>query len=206
MKDQAEQAKPRVRADALRNEDAVLQAAKEIFVTSGVDAPAREIALKAGVGVGTLYRRFPKRSDLIAAVFRREVDACSAEAATFAADYTPADALDRWLELYTNFLSTKKGLAGALHSGNPAYDELPGYFRAKFEPALRSLLSAAVLAGEIRDAIEPYDLLRAIGNLSVAASDDGAAHARRVSKLLIDGLRYRPTDQSLHRPTRRKRP
>ena len=205
MNERAEPAKPRVRADALRNEDAVLQAAKEVFITSGVDAPAREIALRAGVGVGTLYRRFPKRSDLIAAVFRREVDACSAEAATFSAKYPPADALDRWLEQYAKFLSTKKGLAGALHSGNPAYDELPEYFRTKFEPALRSLLSAAVLAGEIRDAIEPYDLLRAIGNLSVAASDDGAAHARRMSKLLVDGLRYRPTDVSVDRSTLRKR-
>ena len=197
-KGRARTAKPRVRADALRNEDAVLHAAKEVFVTSGVDAPPREIASKAGVGVGTLYRRFPKRSDLIAAVFRREVDACSAEAATFAGNYPPADALSRWLERYATFLSTKKGLAKALHSGDPAYDELPDYFRAKFEPVLRSLLSAAVVAGEIRDVIEPYDLLRAIGNLSVAVSDDGDTHLRRILKLLVDGLRYRPTDRETH--------
>lgn len=180
----------RVRADAQRNEDALLEAAKEVFATSGVDAPVREIAAKAGVGLGTLYRRFPKRSDLVAGVFRREVDSCVAEAAALAAEYAPGEALARWLKRYTGFLATKKGLAAALHSGDPAFDALPGYFRTSFEPALVSLLDTAVTAGDIRSGVEPYDLLRAIGNLSVAAGDDGAAHTRRMLDLLIDGLRY----------------
>lgn len=184
--------KKRVRADAQRNEDAVLEAAKEIFAKSGVDAPVREISAKAGVGVGTLYRRFPKRSDLVAAVFRREVDACTAEADTLAANNTPGDALILWLRRYTAFLTTKRGLASALHSGDPAFDALPAYFRANFEPALETLLNAAVNAGEIRAGIAPFDLLRAIGNLSVAADADGADHTRRMVDLLIDGLRYRP--------------
>ena len=180
----------RVRADAQRNEDAVLEAAKAVFATTGVDAPVREIAARAGVGLGTLYRRFPKRSDLVAGVFRREVDTCAAEATVLAADHAPGDALARWLRRYTGFLATKKGLAEALHCGDPAFDALPGHFRRRFEPALASLLDAAVRAGEIRGGIEPYDLLRAIGNLSVAAGDDGAAHTRRMLDLLIDGLRY----------------
>ncbi|WP_250157121.1 TetR/AcrR family transcriptional regulator [Tianweitania aestuarii] len=181
--------KRRVRADALRNEDAVLEAAKAVFAEMGVDAPAREIALKAGVGVGTLYRRFPNRADLVASVFRREVDACAAEAAKLLDAYKPADALERWLHRYAAFLATKKGLAAALHSGDSAFETLPAYFRANFEPALASLLERAAQAGEIRDDLQAYDLLRAIGNLSTAGGDDGAAHARRMLDLLIDGMR-----------------
>lgn len=182
--------KRRVRADARRNEDAVLEAAKAVFTESGVDATVREIAARAGVGMGTLYRRFPTRSDLIAAVFRREVDACAAEATTLAADHPPGEALARWLKRYSVFLGTKKGLATALHSADPAFGALPAYFRARFEPALGSLLAAAAAANEGRDDIEPYDLLRAIGNLSVASGDEGAAHTARMLDLLIDGLRH----------------
>lgn len=179
-----------VRADARRNEDAILDAAKQVFAISGVDAPVREIAAQAGVGVGTLYRRFPQRSDLVAAVFRREVDACAAEGPTFAALHKPGEALALWLKRYTGFIAAKRGLAAALHSGDPAYGALPDYFRAKFEPVLTALLTAAAEAGEIRADIAPYDLLRAVGNLSTATGEDGAAHAGRMVDLLIDGLRF----------------
>ena len=184
--------KPRMRADAKRNEDAVLEAAKEVFATLGVDAPVREIAAKAGVGVGTLYRRFPTRSDLVAAVFRREVDACAATAATLSAAHTPGDALVRWLNRYTDFIAAKKGLAAALHSGDPAFDALTDYFRSNFEPVLAELLDAAAKEGEVRGDIAPYDLLRAIANLSVAGVGDaaGAAHTRSMVDLLVDGLRF----------------
>lgn len=180
----------RVRADALRNEDSVLEAAKEVFRVSGVDAPAREIAARAGVGIGTLYRRFPTRSDLIASVFRREVDTCAAEASSLANDYSPGEALERWLHQYADFLATKKGLAAALHSGDPAFDKLPDYFRSSFEPALALLLKRASVTEGMRSDIEPYDLLRAIGNLSTAGGDDGAVHTARMLNLLIDGLRH----------------
>ena len=95
----------RLRADAQRNEDLLLTVAKEVFATEGVDAPVREIAARAGVGVGTLYRRFPKRSDLVAAVFRQEVDACAAEATALAAVHPPGEALARWLRRYAGFLA-----------------------------------------------------------------------------------------------------
>lgn len=181
--------KRRMRADAVRNEDAVIEAAKAVFSSSGVDAPVREIAAKAGVGVGTLYRRFPSRSDLVAAVFRHEVDACAEEGALLAQKYSPDEALERWLLRYTDFLTTKKGLAAALHSGDPAFESLPDYFRSKFEPVLTSLLDTAAKSGEMRNGIEPYDLLRAIGNISSATGEDGPAHIRRVVALMIDGLR-----------------
>jgi len=179
-----------VRADAQRNLDALLEAAKAVFAVSGVDAPVSEIAARAGVGVATVYRHFPKRADLVAAVFRREVDACAAAAAALAPEHAPAEALARWLRRYTSFIATKRGLSSALHSGDPAFDALPAYFRQHLEPALAGLLDAAVRAGEIRGDVEPIDLLRAVGSLSVAHGDEGAEHGRRMVNLLIDGLRY----------------
>jgi AcrR family transcriptional regulator len=185
----AEQGQRPVRADAQRNEEAVLEAAKIIFATDGVDAPVRLIANQAGVGIGTLYRRFPNRVDLIAAVFRREVDACTAEATALAASHPPGEALSLWLWRYTDFIATKRGLAAALHSGDAAFETLPNYFRTSFEPALASLLEAAAAAGQIRSGIAPYDLLRAIGNLSVFTGNDAADHTRRMVGLMLDGLK-----------------
>jgi AcrR family transcriptional regulator len=184
------EAAPKMRADARRNEEAVLEAAKIVFARVGVDAPIREIATQAGVGLGTLYRRFPTRSDLVAAVFRREVDACADAAEALTTENTPLDAVSAWLIRYTRFLATKQGLAAALHSGDPAFAALPDYFRSRFEPALTMLLSAAVAAGEIREDIAPFDLLRGIGNLSVATGADGEAHTERMVMLVLDGMRF----------------
>jgi AcrR family transcriptional regulator len=158
----AERAPRRLRADAVRNIDSLLEAAKTVFATSGVDAPAKEIADLAGVGVGTLYRHFPQRSDLVKAVFQREVDACADAAPALAAAHEPATALARWLHRYTQFLATKRGLAAALHSGDPAFDALPGYFTGRLEPALGSLLEAAAARGEIRADVSPRELLHAV--------------------------------------------
>lgn len=187
--DGAEAPAPKVRADARRNEDALLEAAKAVFATGGVDAPAREIAARAGVGVGTLYRRFPTRADLVIAVFKREVDACTAEAATLAETHAPGEALALWLRRFTRFIATKRGLAEALHSGDPAFQALPAYFRQNFEPALGGLLSAAVAVGAVRPGIEPYELLRAIGNLSAIKGPEPEGETPVMVELLIDGLR-----------------
>ena len=107
-----------------------------------------------------------------------------------AAEHGPGEALARWQQLYTSFIATKRGLAAALHSGDPAFDALPAYFDQRFRPALGSLLEAAVEAGEVRADIEPGDLLRAVANLCLAGSDVGADHSRRMVDLLVDGLRY----------------
>lgn len=184
----------RLRADARRNEDAVLAAAKAVFAEQGVDAPVRDIALRAGIGLGTLYRRFPTRADLIAGVFRREVDACAAEAAALAARHPPLLALRTWLLRYAAFIGTKRGLARALHSGDPAYAALPDYFRARFEPALAGLVDAAAASGAIRAAPAPYDLLRAVGNLAAATGEDGAALTEAMIGLIVDGLRFRAAE------------
>ncbi|MFX0579353.1 TetR/AcrR family transcriptional regulator [Nocardia nepalensis] len=180
----------RVRADAQRNIDAVLDAAKAVFADSGVDAPVREIAARAGVGLGTIYRHFPQRSDLVVAVFQQEVDACADAAPALAAEHEPGDALTRWLRHYTRFIATKRGLATALHSGDPAFDPLPVYFDQRLRPALGSLLDSAAAAGVIRADVDPNDLLRAVANLCLPAADDRSGHAQRMVDLLIDGLRY----------------
>jgi AcrR family transcriptional regulator len=179
-----------VRADAQRNIDVLLEEAKAVFAASGVDAPVREIANRAGVGVGTVYRHFPRRSDLVAAVFRREVDACAAAAQTLSRAHEPDEALARWLSRYASFIATKRGLAAALHSGDAAFDALPAYFRDHLGPALQSLLTAAAAAGKIRDDISPSDLLRAVANLCVPSTQEGAGHNQRMIALLLDGLRY----------------
>jgi AcrR family transcriptional regulator len=180
----------RLRADAQRNIDSLLEAAKVVFGTSGVGAPAKEIADLAGVGVGTVYRHFPQRSDLVKAVFQRGVDACADAAPALAAAYEPGVALQKWLHRYTEFLATKRGLATALHSGDPAFDALPGYFMQRLAPALGSLLEAAAASGEVRGDISAKDLLYAVANLSLPVADEGVTYSQRMVGLLIDGLRY----------------
>ena len=162
----------RLRADAQRNIETLLEAAMAVFAISGVDAPVREIAEKAGVGVGTVYRHFPQRSDLIVAVFRHEVDACAEAAPVLAAEYKPGDALDRWLQRYVDFIAAKRGLSAALHSGNPAFKSLPIYFQEKLRPALRGLLETAATAGKVRADIDPAELLLAVARLC-APNDQG---------------------------------
>ena len=132
-----------------------------MFATSGVDAPAKEIAELAGVGVGTLYRHFPQRSDLVVAVLEREIDACAEAGPALSAAHEPGEALTRWLDRYTDFVATKRGLAAALHSGDPAFDALPGYFLQRLGPVLSALLDAA----EVRADISAKDLLYAVALL-----------------------------------------
>jgi AcrR family transcriptional regulator len=180
----------RVRADAQRSLDALLQAAKEVFATSGVDAPVREIADKAEVGLGTLYRHFPQRADLIAAVFKREIDACADAAPVLAAKHKPFDALSAWMQRYAAFIGTKRGLAQALHSGDPTFDALPGYFDRRLRPAFRALVEAAVAAGEIRAGVDADELLGAVASLGMSPHNAGPGRADRMVALLVDGLRH----------------
>ncbi len=162
-----------------------------MFATSGVDAPVREIAEKAGVGIGTVYRHFPQRADLIAAVFRREIDACADTAPILAAEHKPGEALAKWMQRYAAFIATKRGLATALHSGDPAYETLPAYFDQRLRPALQKLLETAAAAGEVRADVDSDDLLRAVASLCMSAYNDKPGYVQRMVALLVDGLRYR---------------
>ena len=181
---------PRKRADARRNEQTLLDAAAAVFVSSGVEAPVRDIAAKAGVGMGTIYRHFPTRADLIIAVYRHQVEACAqAGPALLASSSTPLAALTQWIDLFVDFLITKHGLAAALQSDNASFETLHAYFLDRLVPVCAQLLGAAAAAGEIRPDIGAYELMRGIGNLCAGVVSDSRYDARRVVGLLIAGLR-----------------
>lgn len=180
-----------LRADARRNVDALLQAAIAIFTELGVDAPMRTIAAQAGVGVGTLYRHFPQRSDLIKAIIRREVEALTEAAATLARDHEPSEALGLWMAGLVDLVATKRGLGSALHSGDPAYQSLPDFVFGHLEPSLRHLLDAAVDADAIRNDVDAADLLNAALRVATPASEGDVPQAKRMVALLVDGLHKR---------------
>jgi AcrR family transcriptional regulator len=185
----------RRRADARRNVDALIEAARTVFATSGVDAPAKEITDLAGVGVGTLYRHFPQRADLVKAVVESGIDAVADAGPALSAAHESAEALTRWIERFTELLATKRGLASALHSGDPAFSGLPGYFFQRLGPALAALLDAAVADGTVRGDISAEDLLHAITQLSQPVPGRGPEHNQRTVAVLVDGLRCRATRQ-----------
>ena len=183
-------AAPRKRADARRNEATLLDAAATAFVDSGVNVPVRDIAARAGVGVGTIYRHFPTRADLIVAVYRHQVEACAeAGSALLARADTPHHALARWIGLFVDFLVTKHGLAEVLRSDDAAFQTLHAYFIDRLVPVVEQLLNAAAAAGEIRPGLDAYELLRGVGNLCVGASGDPGYNPRHLVELLIAGLR-----------------
>ena len=178
----------RKRADAVRNTESVLEAAKAVFAESGVDAPMRDIAARAGVGVGTIYRNYPQRSDLIIAVFRREVDATAAEAERLADEYPPPEALRLWAARFARFVATKRGFASALHSGDPAYRPLPAYFVGTLAPKVQGILDAGAEAGSIRADVRADDLIHALSRLSQDSPGATADQPMRMADVLLDGL------------------
>ena len=188
MRETAGQA-PSRRADARRNETALLDAAAAAFVAAGVEAPVRDIAARAGVGVGTVYRHFPTRADLVVAVYRHQVEACAEAGATCLAEApTPYAALTRWIDQFVDLLVTKHGLAAALRDGH-RFDALHSYFLDRLLPVGTRLLDAAAGSGEVRADLEAYELLRGVGNLCIGADSDPRYDARRLVALLIAGLR-----------------
>jgi AcrR family transcriptional regulator len=181
---------PRKRSDARRNEETLLAAAAATFVASGVHAPVRDIAAAAGVGVGTIYRHFPTRADLIVAVYRHQVETCAQAGPALLNDSsTPLAALTVWIDLFVDFLTTKHGLARAMQSDSATFETLHAYFLDRLVPVCAQLLEAAAAAGEIHADIEAYGLMRGIGNICVGAETDPDYDARRLVALVIVGLR-----------------
>lgn len=192
------------RADAQRNIDALLAAAKAEFLEHGVDVGVRAVASRAGVGTATLYRHFPTRADLIAAVFRREIASLLDAAASLARTHAPGEALDLWVRRYIDFVATKHGLAIALHSGEPAFAGLRRHFEDEVGPALQGLLAGAEESGEIRAGTNALDLLGAIANLCIPPpGTDDTSRAHRMVALLLDGLRYGTASPTATKPNPR---
>jgi AcrR family transcriptional regulator len=178
------------RADGLRNREQLLQAAKAAFNALGADAPLEEIARRAGLGIGTLYRHFPTRDALLAAVYRREVDQLSASAGTLLAERSAGEALKAWLHLLVDYMATKRVIAPALQAS-------PGEGRAAYAAsgpaiaeAMNRLTRAAAASGDIRADVGPADLYRMLIGVSHGYDQpDWEPSARRLIDILMDGLK-----------------
>ncbi|BBX43447.1 TetR/AcrR family transcriptional regulator [Mycobacterium simiae] len=192
----AARARPAKRADARRNEQALLDAAAAVFVRSGVDAPVREIAVEAGVGVGTIYRHFPTRADLVVAVFRHQLDALSSlEAIVPAPDENPYAALRSWVHRFADFLVTKHGLARALRSDQAGFDTLHAEFLERLLPVCDRMLKAAVAKGLPRGDVRTLDFLHGVGNLCIGVEADPEYDVHGMIDLFIAGLAQPLIDQ-----------
>jgi AcrR family transcriptional regulator len=178
----------RQRSDARQNVLALVQAAKVVFADRGVDAPAKEITDRAGVGVGTLYRHFPRRSDLIVAVMQHEIDDCIDAAAALGSALSPWDALLGWTERFTEFVATKRGLASALHSGDPAYDGLPQRLLNQLEPTLRTLLARAVAGGYAREDVTAREILATVALICQPVPGEQPSFNQRMTRVFMQGL------------------
>ena len=173
------------RADARRNEQSLLAAAAAAFVEDGVHAPVRDIAARAGVGVGTIYRHFPTRADLIVAVYRHQVEACAeAGPALLKQSPSPHAALAAWIDLFVDFLVTKHGLAEALQSDDAAFQSLHAWFLDRLVPVCAQLLAVA----GVRADVGAFELMYAVGNLCIGADKDERYDVRRMVGVLIKGL------------------
>ncbi len=179
----------RQRSDAKRNVVALLEAAESVFARTGVDAPAKEITDLAGVGVGTLYRHFPRRSDLIVAVLQHEIDACASAATALSAEHAPWEALTAWIGRFTELVGTKRGLASVLHSGDPAFEDLPRYFMEHLEPALDGLLGAARASGHVRADVTAKDVLLTVALMCQPVRGEDPHFNEHMIRVFTDGLR-----------------
>jgi AcrR family transcriptional regulator len=186
----SQSARRRPRADALRNRERILEVAKEAFKRSGANASLDEIAKKAAVGAGTLYRHFPAREALIEAVYGNEIARLAEAGREFSGKLPPVEALRAWLLLFVDAIATKQVIAPALNAllGDPK--KVFEVSHARIHEAIRGLVERAVQSGGIRKDLDPDDLLRAlIGVSSVASTPDWQQSARRLVDILVSGSR-----------------
>ena len=177
------------RADARRNCDLLIATARQVFAEKGAEAPLDEIAKRAGVGAGTLYRHFANREALVEAVYRGEVDCLANRATELLAEYPPAEALDRWMREQVAFVSHRRGLAANLKGSLKRDSETMRWCRNRLITAAEILLSAAVETGAVRSGIEPFDLLRLGHGLAVASEFGTEDDADRMLGVVLSGLK-----------------
>src|SRR5258705_4296520 len=190
MAPQSAEAVRRPRADAVRNRERVLAAAKAVFSAGGPDASLEAVARRAGVGIGTLYRHFPTREALFEAVYRREVEQLGELADSLKGAAAPVEALRRWLRSNVEFVATKKGMVAALALAVHGSAELYAYTFDRLAKAVGALLDRAVAAGEIRGDVGPEDLLRALIGMCYLHDQPGwRASVVRLLDVFVDGLR-----------------
>ena len=178
------------RADARRNYDNLVTAAREVFSADGTSAPLEDVARRAGVGIGTLYRHFPTRQALLEAVYLEEVQAM-ARAADELSDVPPWDALSQWLHQYVGFAATKRALNEALVDVDPDSGALRAC-RAVLLEAGNGLVERAQRAGVVRPDTTFSDVGRMVAGIAMVPTADPEQQERLLS-LALDGLRYRPS-------------
>jgi len=178
------------RADSARNRQLLIDAAKAGFSGVGLDVSLEEIARRAGVGIGTLYRHFPTREAVVEAVYRREVEQL-AEAVPRLLQTSPAgEALHKWMHLFVDYIATKRIIAPSLAAAAARTSTLHTTSVELITSAISTLVQRAIASGDVRKGIDPSDLLRALVGVSYSNPEVGwEASARRLIDILMDGLR-----------------
>ena len=185
------------RADAIRNRERVLEAAKAVFSAGGAQASLEAVAREAGVGIGTLYRHFPTREALFEAVYRREVQQLADLAEQLKQEAKPIDALRQWMRSIVKFVATKKGMSAALTLAVDKNSKLFSSSADRLARTVGGLLDRAIAAGEIRDDISPEDLLRAVVGMCYMHDQPGwQTSVSRLVDVFVDGLRKRRNSRS----------
>ncbi|MEU3349779.1 helix-turn-helix domain-containing protein [Streptomyces sp. NPDC006700] len=171
------------RKDAARNYDALIAAAREAFAEQGADVSLEDIARRAGVGIGTLYRNFPTRRDLFESVYADEVNALC-RAAMELTDLEPWEALTSWLDRFTGYMVTKRAVREALNDESKIFSACRNSMYAAGGP----LLERAQKAGVVRTDMQIGDLLRMVSGITATAFED-EAQRDRVMAIALDGVR-----------------
>lgn len=185
------------RADAVRNRERVLEAAKVVFSAGGAEASLEAVARAAGVGIGTLYRHFPTREALFEAVYRREVQQLADLAEQLKQEAKPIDALRQWMRSIVKFVATKKGMSAALTLAVDKNSKLFSSSADRLARTVGGLLDRAIAAGEIRDDVSPEDLLRAVVGMCYMHDQPGwQTSVLRLVDVFVDGLRKRRNSRS----------
>jgi AcrR family transcriptional regulator len=180
-----------LRADAQRNRERLLAAAKAAFAAEGEDVALETIAARAGVGIGTLYRHFPNRDALVVAAYQQEVDALCAAATELLATQPADQALRAWAERFADYVATKRRMGNALRSAAASDSPLFASTRERIVGALHRLLEAGAISCTLRSDVDPRDVLCLINGIwYLPDGPQWRADVGRMLELVIDGLRY----------------
>jgi AcrR family transcriptional regulator len=178
------------RADAQRNRERILGIAKLVFTRRGAEASMEEIARRAKIGPGTLYRHFPTRDDLLAAVYIGEVEKLAEAQRKFSSELPPIEALRAWMLVFIDYIAAKKIIAPALNAMTCGPSQVYQQTTRVMEEAANALARRAIASRDLRPDVDPMDMLRAIYGISSAGStDDWPEKARRFVDILIQGSR-----------------
>jgi AcrR family transcriptional regulator len=176
------------RADAKRNRERILEVARQVFTRRGAEASMDEIAKRAKIGPGTLYRHFPTRDDLLAAVYITEVEKLAEAQRKFSAELPPAEALRAWMLVFIDYIAAKRIISPALNAMTGGPSRVFQQSTRIMEEAAHTLASRAVANGDIRPDVDPLDMLRAIyGVASAGSTEHWPENARRFVDILIRG-------------------